>query len=491
MALTTILVRLMGRLVRNDRLFREDKIMALSIIPLLLRMAFIHPVLLFGTNNVATDGLSAQQIYTHSIGARLVLGARIFYALFIWTAKFTVSEFLKRLTCRFWKRGYEVGLRGIRIFLVVTFFMVVIATLAECQPFDHYWQVVPDPGPKCRSGYAHLITMGVADIITDVLLIVFPIPIIIKSAMPIGRKVALVLLFAMSLILIAVTGARVPLVIQHQGRQQYRTVFASGEILAATAFKTVSRTDSMERGSRRETITVQQWGSDEDLIRDLPGYQLDPELHKTQSGPRRPSVAVSTDTMTSGANAVPAGKQNWKGLDMTAESCRSSEGSEETEIDLKSPVAPDPMPKPQEVRVVHPKQNMAFFDYGGLLDTSPASASAMASPTGDTTSAQDFASPRRGSRSLLSDLGGLLSQVQSRKETCLDYRCLQTQVRNSCKILAGYWVIQSPSYTTPYRVKPLTSFYRFCLEYINTSSSRAPSATDRGATYSRPSKPSC
>ncbi|EON68573.1 hypothetical protein W97_07831 [Coniosporium apollinis CBS 100218] len=418
MALTTILVRLMGRLVRNDRLFREDKLMALSIIPLLLRMAFIHPVLLFGTNNVATDSLSAEQIYTHSIGARLVLGARIFYALFIWTAKFTVSEFLKRLTCRFWKRGYEVGLRSIRIFLVVTFFMVVIATLAECQPFDHYWQVVPDPGPRCRSGYAHLITMGVADIITDVLLIVFPIPIIIKSAMPMARKVALVLLFAMSLILIAVTGARVPLVIQHQGRQQYRTVFASGEILAATAvsnavvlgsflrdrgvkkakFKTVSRTDSMERGSRRETIAVQQWGSDEDLIRDLPGYQLDPELHRTQSGPRRPSVAVSTDTMMSGANTVPSGKQGWKSLDTTAESCRSSEGSEETETDLKSPITPGPMPKPQEVRVVHPKQNMAFFDYGGLLDTSPASASTMASPTGDATSAQDFASPRRGSR---------------------------------------------------------------------------------------------
>ena len=60
-------------------------------------------------------------------------------------AKFTVSEFLKRLTERFWKKGYDWGLRGIRIFLVVTFFMVLIATLAECHPTSHYWQVVPDP----------------------------------------------------------------------------------------------------------------------------------------------------------------------------------------------------------------------------------------------------------------------------------------------------------------------------------------------------------
>jgi hypothetical protein len=68
--------------------------------------------------------------------------------LSIWMAKFTVSEFLKRLTERFWKKGYEFGLRAIRIFLVFTFVGVVIATFAECDT-GRYWQVVPDPGPQC------------------------------------------------------------------------------------------------------------------------------------------------------------------------------------------------------------------------------------------------------------------------------------------------------------------------------------------------------
>jgi len=80
-AITIILFRLSGRKIRNARLFREDKIMALSIIPLLIRMALIHPVLLWGNNNVVTTGLSAEDIYHRSIGSRLVLGARIFYAL--------------------------------------------------------------------------------------------------------------------------------------------------------------------------------------------------------------------------------------------------------------------------------------------------------------------------------------------------------------------------------------------------------------------------
>ena len=80
-AITVILFRLSGRKIRNGHLFREDKIMALSMIPLLIRMALIHPVLLWGNNNVVTTGLSAEDIYHRSIGSRLVLGARIFYAL--------------------------------------------------------------------------------------------------------------------------------------------------------------------------------------------------------------------------------------------------------------------------------------------------------------------------------------------------------------------------------------------------------------------------
>ena len=105
----------------------------------------------------------------------------------LWIAKFTVSEFLKRLTNQVWKRSYELGLQIIRYFLAVTFVAVVIATLAECQPFEHYWQVVPDPGTKCRQGIAQLMTMATSDVITDLLLVCFPVPIVLKSNMPVKR----------------------------------------------------------------------------------------------------------------------------------------------------------------------------------------------------------------------------------------------------------------------------------------------------------------
>ncbi|TQB68653.1 hypothetical protein MPDQ_002944 [Monascus purpureus] len=80
-SLVIILVRVCGRYVRVERFFREDKLMMASAIPLLIRMGFVHVVLLWGTNNTETAGLSPDEIRHREIGSRLVLAARIFYAV--------------------------------------------------------------------------------------------------------------------------------------------------------------------------------------------------------------------------------------------------------------------------------------------------------------------------------------------------------------------------------------------------------------------------
>ena len=77
-----IATRLAGRYIRNERLFREDKIMALSIIPLMARMALVHVVLIYGTNNANMNGVvDAVQIHHREIGSKVALAARIFYTL--------------------------------------------------------------------------------------------------------------------------------------------------------------------------------------------------------------------------------------------------------------------------------------------------------------------------------------------------------------------------------------------------------------------------
>lgn len=231
----------------------------------------------------------------------------------IWMAKFTVCEFLKRVAGMIWSRSLQIFLRFLYCFLALTLVAVVIATLAECQPFHGYWQVVPDPGLRCRTGYAHLITMGTCDVVTDLLLIACPIPIILRSLIPAKRKASLVALFALSLILVGITCFRVPSVISCRGSQQYRSLLASLEILAATVVSNVVVISSFVRdkgvkkprferaqecafinedmdcnSTRRATITRHQWGSDSDLAGDL-GIRLDPELCSSSAG-----IAVSS-----------------------------------------------------------------------------------------------------------------------------------------------------------------------------------------------------
>lgn len=76
-----ILLRVAGRFVRVERLFTEDRIAALALVPLYLRMACVHVVLLHGTNNVLLSPVTtAEEILRRETGSRTVLASRVFYA---------------------------------------------------------------------------------------------------------------------------------------------------------------------------------------------------------------------------------------------------------------------------------------------------------------------------------------------------------------------------------------------------------------------------
>jgi hypothetical protein len=76
------LLRLAGRLIRIEKLFVEDKIVALSLVPMYLRMACAHVVLLYGTNNALLDEATttAEELSRRAIGSKAVLASRVFYA---------------------------------------------------------------------------------------------------------------------------------------------------------------------------------------------------------------------------------------------------------------------------------------------------------------------------------------------------------------------------------------------------------------------------
>ncbi|KAK1757117.1 hypothetical protein QBC47DRAFT_175215 [Echria macrotheca] len=230
-----IALRLAGRWIRVERLFVEDKIAAYFLIPLFLRTAVIHVVLLYGTNNVLLETplqFTDEELRRRSVGSGLVLLTRVLHPATIWTLKFVNLEFFGRLVDG--QKRYMLTLWCIRGVFVAAFVAIVISTLTECQPFPHYWVVAPDPGPQCRQGYAQLLTMAVGSSITDVLLVVFPLPIIASSKLKLGRKIILMMLFCLALLNVIISIYRVPRVLREDGYQGTRSTWASVEILVAT-----------------------------------------------------------------------------------------------------------------------------------------------------------------------------------------------------------------------------------------------------------------
>ncbi|KAF4473030.1 hypothetical protein FALBO_88 [Fusarium albosuccineum] len=234
--MAVILIRMSGRYVRVEKLLREDKIVACALLPLVLRAVCVHFVLRYGTNNVNLEGvdLSQEAIDKRVIGSRIVMASRIFYAATLWIIKLTTLEFFERLAGATRRRSHAIMIIVMRVTLGAAFLAVLISDLAECQPFPHYWQVTPDPGGKCRQGFAHMITMGACNVVTDLVLIAFPIPIILSTQIATKRKVLLIMLFSLGLLSVGITLYRMPRIIQAQGSQVVRTMWASVEILAAT-----------------------------------------------------------------------------------------------------------------------------------------------------------------------------------------------------------------------------------------------------------------
>lgn len=152
----------------------------------------------------------------------------------LWVFKYVALHFFSKLIKATGKKRYYYTLMFLRVALTATFVAVIISNLTECRPFHGYWQVTPDPGPQCRQGVASLLTTSACNAMTDILLVIFPVPIILSSRIKTSRKIFLVLLFSLGLVPVVVSICRVFKVLDENGYQGTRTTWASIELLVGT-----------------------------------------------------------------------------------------------------------------------------------------------------------------------------------------------------------------------------------------------------------------
>ncbi|RKF63509.1 putative integral membrane [Erysiphe neolycopersici] len=209
-ALIIINFRILGRYMRTKKIFLDDKVMILAIIPLIARMCCETTVVIHGTNNVDTRSLTEAQIRSREWGSKMVLISRILYILFLWTIKYSISIFLRTLTSSIWTRLHQAYLGYLHIFLFLTLVTAIVAVLAPCRPFNHFWQVVPDPGTKCRQNYVYVFTTGSLNILTNIVLVVFPIPMVLMSGLLLKQKLNILLRLSLPLFPIVLSLYAIP-----------------------------------------------------------------------------------------------------------------------------------------------------------------------------------------------------------------------------------------------------------------------------------------
>ncbi|KAK2051870.1 hypothetical protein LY76DRAFT_610285 [Colletotrichum caudatum] len=219
----------------------DDAYMAFALVPLIGRTTCISVSFILDpthTYGPATEGEAAARGLTvekleeyYVISHKLLIPARIFYALFLWSLKLCLLNFYSRFVDIF--HWGKIATKILWWFIVVTFCVILIPTLLECRPLSFMWSPDPSGANTCHRALGNLITMAVFNIITDIALIIFPLPILRHVKLEGKVKAQLVLLFSIAGLIVAITVMRLPMILNQAVSQRSRSMWASIEILCA------------------------------------------------------------------------------------------------------------------------------------------------------------------------------------------------------------------------------------------------------------------
>ncbi|KAM5466951.1 hypothetical protein MauCBS54593_005570 [Microsporum audouinii] len=143
-------------------------------------------------------------------GSKLFTFGFLSYATIVWSLKFNMLFFYRRLV------------RGLRIerFILPAFGFVTAAGIASiltfclaCVPFTKLWQVYPNPGGQCYpQNPVTFYTVAVLNVLTDMCIILIPIPMVLRVQASVMRKIGLLMLFGLGMFCMIAAIVRVVLI---------------------------------------------------------------------------------------------------------------------------------------------------------------------------------------------------------------------------------------------------------------------------------------
>ncbi|OLN85549.1 hypothetical protein CCHL11_05805 [Colletotrichum chlorophyti] len=155
------------------------------------------------------------EFYVWEYGSKNFVAGMSVYAMIVWTMKFHMLFFYRRLVEGQWVEKFVFPVMGL---VGATAVAIVLIITLTCRPITLMWQIRPDPGPNCvPQNKIYFIGILVMNVTTDFCIIAIPIPVISLVRASIWRKTGVYFLFSLGVFIITAAIVRVVLIFYPKG----------------------------------------------------------------------------------------------------------------------------------------------------------------------------------------------------------------------------------------------------------------------------------
>ncbi|KAJ4308118.1 hypothetical protein N0V84_012287 [Fusarium piperis] len=138
--------------------------------------------------------MSQAEIDERIRGSKWVLVVEQMQIITIWTMKYCLLLMYNRLTMSL---RQNIAVKFVAAYVTIGLVLMEILYLGVwCRPFHQFW-AVPPKNTQCATQTNHLIVNTVLNISSDIMIILIPMPIFLKSQLPLKRKLVLIGVFAL------------------------------------------------------------------------------------------------------------------------------------------------------------------------------------------------------------------------------------------------------------------------------------------------------
>ncbi|KJZ77686.1 hypothetical protein HIM_02863 [Hirsutella minnesotensis 3608] len=194
--------RLVSRRIKLGKwraLMIDDYFMVFALVNFTGVVVSINEVAKNGSNYMPAEeaaALTPAGVHKAVYGSIMTFVLEIFTLTGTWTVKACLLILYGRLTSNTLTKQHTL-VKVASVYCAVTYLVVMLMFIFYwCRPTHEYW-AVPVKIAQCATYYHHMIFATACNISSDLLLLFIPIPIIIKTRLPIKRKIILCLILGL------------------------------------------------------------------------------------------------------------------------------------------------------------------------------------------------------------------------------------------------------------------------------------------------------